>query len=591
MVRFTSGKDSFTVAFEDNKLYLDYGTMSLPVNSLSLVIDKSGIATFKRSSTNDVLFSGLIEECEFDGTTATKETIDELFAQTTCKPPVDEDTVVSSIELEDGGATLVLQNATGGTIAQVDTAVWLSDVTITGASLINGELILYPSEGDPIAVDLSEMMQDYYNQAETDAAIADAVAEEASIRQAAIQALETTHNEDIEHLLGRVETLESDKADKTSLDALEAHIDETDEVTARALNELQTNKASKTELQEAIDNIDLSSKQDVLTPGDNITIENNVISSNQVIELTQAEYDELVEQGTVDEAKIYIITDAPEINLNNYTLTSTTAALQTQVNANTAAIATKQDALTAGEGITIENGVISAESDMSDYYTKTEIDNAEQATSAALNDLNIRKLDASAYTPVDLSTYATKQELQDAIESIDLSEIEASIDAVEAQVDNNAEVTARALNELQTNKVDKSSLADYATKNELEENYIDWDDFDSEMVNYATTADTASLQTAINNKADASALAGYATTSTTDNLQTQLTALQTTVAGKAQIVHLTQAQYDALQTKDSNTLYVIDDAIEVNMANYYTKSEIDTIIGNINSILTQINGN
>ena len=111
------------------------------------------------------------------------------------------------------------------------------------------------------------------------------------------------------------------------------------------------------------------------------------------------------------------------------------------------------------------------------------------------------------------------------------------------------------------------------------------------MVNYATTADTASLQTAINNKADASALAGYATTSTTDNLQTQLTALQTTVAGKAQIVHLTQAQYDALQTKDSNTLYVIDDAIEVNMANYYTKSEIDTIIGNINSILTQINGN
>ena len=591
MVRFTSGKDSFTVAFEDNKLYLDYGTMSLPVNSLSLVIDKSGIATFKRSSTNDVLFSGLIEECEFDGTTATKETIDELFAQTTCKPPVDEDTVVSSIELEDGGATLVLQNATGGTIAQVDTAVWLSDVTITGASLINGELILYPSEGDPIAVDLSEMMQDYYNQAETDAAIADAVAEEASIRQAAIQALETTHNEDIEHLLGRVETLESDKADKTSLDALEAHIDETDEVTARALNELQTNKASKTELQEAIDNIDLSSKQDVLTPGDNITIENNVISSNQVIELTQAEYDELVEQGTVDEAKIYIITDAPEINLNNYTLTSTTAALQTQVNANTAAIAGKQDTLTAGEGITIENGVISAEADLSDYYTKTEIDNAEQATSAALNDLNIRKLDASAYTPVDLSTYATKQELQDAIESIDLSEIEASIDAVEAQVDNNAEVTARALNELQTNKVDKSSLADYATKNELEENYIDWDDFDSEMVNYATTADTASLQTAINNKADASALAGYATTSTTDNLQTQLTALQTTVAGKAQIVHLTQAQYDALQTKDSNTLYVIDDAIEVNMANYYTKSEIDTIIGNINSILTQINGN
>ena len=512
MVRFTSGKDSFTVAFEDNKLYLDYGTMSLPVNSLSLVIDKSGIATFKRSSTNDVLFSGLIEECEFDGTTATKETIDELFAQTTCKPPVDEDTVVSSIELEDGGATLVLQNATGGTIAQVDTAVWLSDVTITGASLINGELILYPSEGDQIAVDLSEMMADYYNQQETDAAIDDAVAEETQARITAVQALED-------------------------------HVDENAEVTARALNELQSIKASKTELQEAIDNIDLSSKQDVLTPGDNIAIENNIISSNQVVELTQAEYDELVEQGTVDESKIYIITDAPVIDLSKYALTSTTAALQTQVNANTAAIAGKQDTLTAGEGITIENGVISAEADMSNYYTKEEIDNTEQATSAALNDLNIRKADKS-----ELSSYATKTELQEAIADIDLT--------------------------------------DYATKTELQEAISEID-----LSEYATTADTASLQTAINNKADASALAGYATTATTDSLQSQLTALQTSVAGKAQIAHLTQTQYDALATKDANTIYIIDDATEVNMANYYTKSEIDAIIGNINSILTQINGN
>lgn len=553
MVRFTSGKDSFTVAFEDNKLYLDYGTMSLPVNSLSLVIDKSGIATFKRSSTNDVLFSGLIEECEFDGTTATKETIDELFAQTTCKPPVDEDTVVSSIELEDGGATLVLQNATGGTIAQVDTAVWLSDVTITGASLINGELILYPSEGDPIAVDLSEMMQDYYNQQETDAAIDDAVAEEASTRQAAIQTLEN-------------------------------HVDENAEVTARALNELQTNKASKEELQTAIESIDLSGKQDTLTPGSNITIENNVISSNQVVELTQAEYDQLVEDEQVDESKIYIITDAPVIDLSKYALTSTTAALQTQVNANTAAIAGKQDALTAGEGITIENGVISAEADLSDFYTKEEIDNAEQATSAALNDLNIRKLDASAYTPVDLTDYATKQELQDAIESIDLSEVENEIAAVSTQVDNNAEVTARALNELQENKADKSSLADYATKTEVQEAISEID-----LSGYATTADTASLQTAINTKADASALNGYATTATTDNLQTQLTALQTTVAGKAQIVHLTQAQYDALATKDANTIYIISDAQEVDMSLYATKQYVDDLINGINSRLTAIN--
>lgn len=557
MINFEKKDFAFLVHFEGAQHYLQDGVYSFPVNSLTLIIDESGMATFRKASNNDVVFSQLIDQIQFDGASVDKNSIYEKFADT-CTAPVGSDpaTTVTDVEVSQDGSQLDFVNESGDTVYSVNMSQYLTDVTITGAALVNGELILYSSNGDAISVDLSEMMSDYYTQQEADAAIDDAVAQEASIRQAAIQALETTHNEDIEHLLGRVETLESDKADKTSLDALEAHIDETDEVTARALNELQSSKASKTELQEAIDNIDLSSKQDVLTPGDNITIENNVISSNQVIELTQAEYDQLVEDEQVDESKIYIITDAPVIDLSKYALTSTTAALQTQVNANTAAIATKQDALTAGEGITIENNVISASFDGSNFYTKEEIDNAERATSAALNDLNIRKADKSelsdyttktelqeAISDIDLTDYATKQELQEAIADIDLSEVENEIAAVSTQVDNNAEVTARALNELQENK------------------------------------------------ADASALNGYATTATTDNIQTQLTALQTTVAGKAQIVHLTQEQYNLLQNKDNNTLYIIDDATEVDMANYYTKAEIDTIIGNINSILTQINGN
>lgn len=534
MVRITSSKESFLVEFLDSDFYLRDGSMSFPKNSLSLVCDESDIITFKRVSNNDVIFSALLQDgLEIDGTAATKENVAELFDEATTSPVgSDPETTVTDVEVAQDGSQLDFVNESGNTVYSVNMSQYLTDIHITGATLEGDILTLYQSNGDAIEVELEGMLADYYTQQETDAAIDDAVAEEASIRQSAVQALED-------------------------------HVDEANEVTARALNELQTNKASKEELQTAIESIDLSGKQDVLTPGDNITIENNVITSNQVVELTQAEYDQLVEDEQVDESKIYIITDAPVIDLSKYALTSTTAALQTQVNANTAAIATKQDTIAAGEGITIENNVISASFDGSNFYTKEEIDNAEQATSAALNDLNIRKADKS-----ELSDYATKTELEEAIADIDLSEIEASIDAVEAQVDTNAEVAARALNELQENKADKSSLADYAT-----------------------TADTASLQTAINNKADASALNGYATTATTDNIQSQLTALQTTVAGKAQIAHLTQAQYDALATKDANTIYIIDDATEVNMANYYTKAEIDTIIGNINSILTQINGN
>ena len=44
------------------------------------------------------------------------------------------------------------------------------------------------------------------------------------------------------------------------------------------------------------------------------------------------------------------------------------------------------------------------------YYTKEEIDDAELTISSALNNLNERKLDASAYTPTDLSNYYTKSE-------------------------------------------------------------------------------------------------------------------------------------------------------------------------------------
>jgi len=512
MVRITSSKESFLVEFLDSDFYLRDGSMSFPKNSLSLVCDESDIITFKRVSNNDVIFSALLQDgLEIDGTAATKENVAELFDEATTSPVgSDPEITVTGVVVAQDGSQLDFVNESGDTVYSVNMSQYLTDIHITGATLEGDILTLYQSNGDSIEVELEDMLADYYTQAETDAAIDDAVAEETQARITAVQALEN-------------------------------HVDENAEVTARALNELQSSKASKEELQTAIESIDLSGKQDTLTPGDNITIENDVISANQVVELTQAEYDELVEQGTVDESKIYIITDAPEINLNNYTLTSTTAALQTQVNANTAAIATKQDKLTSGEGITIENNVISASFDGSNFYTKEEIDNAEQATSAALNDLNIRKLDASAYTPVDLSTYATKQELQTAIESIDLSEVENEIAAVSTQVDNNAEVTARALNELQESK------------------------------------------------ADASALNGYATTATTDNLQTQLTALQTTVTGKAQIVHLTQAEYDALATKDANTIYIISDAQEVDMSLYATKQYVDDLINGINSRLTAIN--
>ena len=75
-------------------------------------------------------------------------------------------------------------------------------------------------------------------------------------------------------------------------------------------------------------------------------------------------------------------------------------------------------------------------------------------------------------------------------------------------------------------------------------------------VSRATSAETE-LQTAINNEASARTEAD--------------TALGNKIDGK--VVELTQAQYDQLQDKDPLVLYVITDAVEVNMNDYYKKTE------------------
>ena len=54
-------------------------------------------------------------------------------------------------------------------------------------------------------------------------------------------------------------------------------------------------------------------------------------------------------------------------------------------------------------------------------------------------------------------------------------------------------------------------------------------------------------------------------------------------------VTLTQAEYDALSTKEENVLYVISDAANVDPSGYYTKAEIDSMIGGVSSTITEIN--
>lgn len=198
---------------------------------------------------------------------------------------------------------------------------------------------------------------------------------------------------------------------------------------------------------------EVDTKQDILTAGENITISGNVISAdagNSIIELTQAEYDAL---ETKDPEALYIITDAQEINMNDYyTKSEVDASINTKADAS--ALTAVNNALTAHTANTTVhvtqtekntwNGKVD-EGYVTDYaYSKNQIDgflenattllqtisgevdtkvdtttyeSGQYATAQALNALQENKLDASAYTPTDLSEYWTSAQTQSAIDA------------------------------------------------------------------------------------------------------------------------------------------------------------------------------
>ena len=88
---------------------------------------------------------------------------------------------------------------------------------------------------------------------------------------------------------------------------------------------------------------------------------------NNVIELTQAQYDALVDK---DPTALYIITDAEAVDLANYYTKSQTSGA-TQIST---ALNAKQDTLVAGDNITISGNVISAEGGGASYQAGRGID-------------------------------------------------------------------------------------------------------------------------------------------------------------------------------------------------------------------------
>ena len=191
---------------------------------------------------------------------------------------------------------------------------------------------------------------------------------------------------DVNAVSGEVDTLQDDVASKADASAL------------TAVNDALTAHTANTNIHvTSTDKSNWDAKQDALTAGENITISGNVISAeagNNIIELTQEEYDALVDK---DPDALYIITDAQEINMNDYA-TKTDLAAKADVSALTAvsdAVTGKADAsaLTAvANDVQTVSGQVATKVDTSDFNaysaaTDARIAEDEEVTAAALNDL------------------------------------------------------------------------------------------------------------------------------------------------------------------------------------------------------------
>lgn len=113
MIKISKSGNSILVEGLDNKFYPDNGKLTFPSNSLILTIDESDMATFRSAANNDVMFSGLIEEITISDEAVTKDDIITKFG------------VVAYSTSGGGGGTGAVSSVNGQT----------GDVVITASSL------------------------------------------------------------------------------------------------------------------------------------------------------------------------------------------------------------------------------------------------------------------------------------------------------------------------------------------------------------------------------------------------------------------------------------------------------------------------
>ena len=144
MISINKQGNAIVIEFTDNDKYLFNGKIEVAPNELIVVVDDSEMATFRKSSNGDVLFSQLISDIQIAGSPVTKDTIIDQFATIGFISGSGEG-AVSSVNGQTGEVVITADSLNVYNKTEIDTALnGKQDSLVSGTTIktINGNSIL-----------------------------------------------------------------------------------------------------------------------------------------------------------------------------------------------------------------------------------------------------------------------------------------------------------------------------------------------------------------------------------------------------------------------------------------------------------------
>lgn len=485
MITVSKQTNGVLFTFQDSDMYLyGNGTIEVPFNTLSIIQDESDMITFRKSASNDIFISARYDDMGYaskeDAVNALKGI---LFAESEGGGgSVDPDEVRTIVEEETSGmsediATLetnkfdgasynsanhiIVFTANGVQKATIDASDFIKDGMVSNVEIANNNLVITfntDAGKSPISIPLTNffdptILSQYWTSAQTQNAINEATS---GIPSSSV--IEGLRN-DVNILSGVVDTkLDASAYTPTDLSGY---------YTKTETDNLLDEKADLTALTQHTSDTTIH-----VTSAEKAAWNNKSDFSGS--------YNDLTNKPTIPTATSELTNDS------NFVTTATTTPINNTLTAHTAdttihvtsaektAWNAKQDALTAGTNIAINNNVISA--DLSNYFTKSEVTTA-LADKMDVSGMSAYATTATTYskTEVDNAITAATSVKQDTLvsgtniktingESI-LGSGDVTIEGGGAGLDDDTQqLISTAFNDLNDRKADLTELTKYQKK-------------------------------------------------------------------------------------------------------------------------------